>query len=99
MTTWGSPKKRSKVTTTAKRAPAKSAPSNALPTSRRGQASAELREAIEGREHEFAGIGFIAAGLLLGLAIYVNLAGPLVAVSRLWSAGSPGSADSSCRSH
>ena len=77
MTTWGSPKKRSKVTTTAKRAPAKPAPQAALPTSRRGQASAELREAIEGREHEFAGIGFIAAGVLLGLAIYVNLAGPL----------------------
>ena len=77
MTTWGSPKKRSKVTTTAKRAPARPAASAASPTSRRGQASAELREAIEGREHEFAGIGFIAAGVLLGLAIYVNLAGPL----------------------
>ena len=77
MTTWGSPKKRSKVATTTKRAPAKPAAQAASPTSRRGQASAELREAIEGREHEFAGIGFIAAGVLLGLAIYVNLAGPL----------------------
>jgi DNA segregation ATPase FtsK/SpoIIIE, S-DNA-T family len=78
MTTWGSPKKRSKTTTTAKRAPAKAAPVNtASSTSRRGQASAELRQAIEGREHEFAGIGFIAAGVLLGLAIYLNLAGPL----------------------
>ena len=78
MTTWGQPKKRSKTTTTAKRAPAKPAPVNAATsTSRRGQASAELRQAIEGREHEFAGIGFIAAGVLLGLAIYLNLAGPL----------------------
>jgi S-DNA-T family DNA segregation ATPase FtsK/SpoIIIE len=76
MTTWGQPRKRSKTTTTAKQAPATAAPT-AAPTSRRGQASAELREAIEGREHEFAGIGFIAAGVLLGLAIYVNLAGPL----------------------
>ncbi|MBK5333886.1 MAG: DNA translocase FtsK [Ilumatobacteraceae bacterium] len=77
MTTWGSPRKRPKTTTTAKRAPAKQAPAAASVTSRRGQASAELREAIEGREHEFAGIGFIAAGVLLGMAIYLNLAGPL----------------------
>ena len=77
MTTWGSPRKRPKTTTTAKRAPAKQPPAAASVTSRRGQASAELREAIEGREHEFAGIGFIAAGVLLGMAIYLNLAGPL----------------------
>ncbi|MEY2524479.1 MAG: segregation ATPase FtsK/SpoIIIE, family [Ilumatobacteraceae bacterium] len=77
MTTWGQPRKRSKTTTTAKRAPAKQAPAISSATSRRGQASAELREAIQGREHEFAGIGFIATGVLLGLAIYVNLAGPL----------------------
>jgi S-DNA-T family DNA segregation ATPase FtsK/SpoIIIE len=32
---------------------------------------------MEGREHEFAGIGFIAVGVLLGLAIYLDLAGPL----------------------
>ncbi|MDP9464448.1 MAG: FtsK/SpoIIIE domain-containing protein, partial [Actinomycetota bacterium] len=78
MTTWGQPKKRSKSTTTTKRAPAKpAAVATASSMSRRDQASAELRQAIEGREHEFAGIGFIAAGLLLGLAIYLNLAGPL----------------------
>ena len=78
MTTWGQPKKRSKTTTTAKRTPARPAPPAApMPSSRRGQASAELRQAIEGREHEFTGIGFIAVGLLLGMAIYVNLAGPL----------------------
>ncbi|MEP7201751.1 MAG: DNA translocase FtsK [Ilumatobacteraceae bacterium] len=78
MTTWGSPRKRSKTTTSAKRAPVKAPPPpTPAPTSRRGQASAELREAIEGRENEFAGIGFIAVGVLLGMAIYLNLAGPL----------------------
>src|SRR4051794_27622383 len=85
MTTWGQPKKRSKTTTTAKRPPAKAAPAKAAPakapaastSSRRGQASAELRQAVEGREHEFAGIGFIVAGVLLGMAIYLDLAGPV----------------------
>ena len=81
MTTWGQPKKRPKSMTTTKRAPAKQAKPaevvTASTTSRRGQASTELRQAIEGREHEFAGIGFIAVGVLLGLAIYLDLAGPL----------------------
>jgi len=44
---------------------------------RRDQASAELREAVEGREDEFWGIGFIGVKMLLGLAIYFQLAGPL----------------------
>ena len=77
MTTWGQPKKRSKATTTAKRPPAKPAAVASAPSSRRGQASAELRQAIDGREHEFAGIGFIVAGVLLGMAIYLDLAGPV----------------------
>jgi S-DNA-T family DNA segregation ATPase FtsK/SpoIIIE len=84
MTTWGQPKKRPKATTTTKRPPAKPAKPakpaevvTASTTSRRGQASAELRQAMDGREHEFAGIGFIAVGVLLGLAIYLDLAGPL----------------------
>ena len=46
-------------------------------TSRRDQASAEMREAVSGREDEFIGIGFIVVGALLGLGIYFNLAGPL----------------------
>ena len=76
--TMGQPNKRSKTTTTAKRAPTKAAPAAASsPTSRRGQASKDIRQAVEGREHEFAGIGFIAVGVLLGLAIYLDLAGPL----------------------
>jgi S-DNA-T family DNA segregation ATPase FtsK/SpoIIIE len=32
---------------------------------------------MEGREHEFIGVGLIGGGVLLGLAIYWNLAGPL----------------------
>ncbi len=36
-----------------------------------------MRTAIEGRENEFIGIGLIAGGVLLALAIYVKLAGPL----------------------
>ena len=48
---------------------------------RRRHVAARLRPScvrpIEGREHEFVGIGFIAVGVLLGLAIYLDLAGPL----------------------
>ena len=58
----------------------RSATSSATPpngSSRREQATDELRGAVEGREHEFIGIGLIAGGVLLGLAIYLNLAGPL----------------------
>jgi S-DNA-T family DNA segregation ATPase FtsK/SpoIIIE len=45
------------------------------PSTRRDQATAELRTAIEGRENEFVGIAFIAGGLLLALAVYLDLAG------------------------
>ena len=37
----------------------------------------ELRNAVEGREHDFIGFGLVAGGVLLGLAIYFGLAGPL----------------------
>ncbi|MFZ9629558.1 MAG: DNA translocase FtsK 4TM domain-containing protein, partial [Ilumatobacteraceae bacterium] len=46
-------------------------------TSRHNPSTSELRHAVEGREHEFLGIGLIVLGVLLGLAIYVDLAGPL----------------------
>ncbi len=46
-------------------------------SSRRDQASAELRDAVGGREHEFVGLGLIGLAVLLGLAVYFNLAGPL----------------------
>ena len=36
-----------------------------------------MREAVSGREDEFFGIGFLVVGVLLGLGIYFNLAGPL----------------------
>ena len=39
--------------------------------------SSELRSAVEGREHEFIGLGLIVVGILLGLGVYLNLAGPL----------------------
>ena len=44
---------------------------------RRGRAQADLRQAVEGREHEFVGIVLVGVGLLLALAIYFDLAGPL----------------------
>ena len=55
---------------------AKDADSGATPR-RRDQARAELSEAVSGREHEFIGIGFIFGGLLVGLAVYLKLAGIL----------------------
>ena len=43
---------------------------------RRGKASADLKQAVGGREDEFIGLAFIAAGVVLGLAMYLDLAGP-----------------------
>jgi len=43
----------------------------------RRAASGDLREAIDGREPEFVGIGLIVAGILVGLAVYFDVAGPL----------------------
>ena len=48
-----------------------------MPVSRRQQAGGELRGAVDGREDEFVGIALIAAGVLLALAIYFDLAGVL----------------------
>jgi S-DNA-T family DNA segregation ATPase FtsK/SpoIIIE len=45
--------------------------------SRREHTTDELRRAVGGRESEFLGAGLIVAGVLIGLAIYGNLAGPL----------------------
>ncbi|MFT7503794.1 MAG: S-DNA-T family DNA segregation ATPase FtsK/SpoIIIE, partial [Gammaproteobacteria bacterium] len=41
------------------------------------RAAAELRGAVDGREHEFLGLGLIGGGVLCALAVYVDLAGPL----------------------
>ncbi|MFW2333461.1 DNA translocase FtsK 4TM domain-containing protein [Ilumatobacter sp.] len=46
-------------------------------TRRRDVAQAELKHAVDGREHEFIGIALIVVGALLGLATYFDLAGPL----------------------
>ena len=86
MATWGSSNQRSKSSVPARGNGARSGTSSASksgskatpqPVSRRDQASAEMREAVSGREDEFIGIGFIVVGVLLGLGIYFNLAGPL----------------------
>ncbi|MEM9515811.1 MAG: DNA translocase FtsK 4TM domain-containing protein [Actinomycetota bacterium] len=45
--------------------------------SKRDRASDELRNAVDGREHEFLGLGLIGVAVLLGLAMYVDLAGPV----------------------
>jgi S-DNA-T family DNA segregation ATPase FtsK/SpoIIIE len=82
MATWGKPDRRSKATqrTAASARPAAgqgsasqaAANTDEFPRSRRDQATAELREAVEGREAEFWGIGLIGVGLLLGLGIYID---------------------------
>ena len=45
-----------------------------------GEASAQqsgLSHALGGREHEFLGMGLIGLAIVLGLAVYIDLAGPL----------------------
>ena len=37
----------------------------------------DVRQAVSGREHEFLGLVLIGAGVVLGLAMYLDLAGPL----------------------
>jgi S-DNA-T family DNA segregation ATPase FtsK/SpoIIIE len=56
----------------------------------RSQASAELRDAVAGRENDFWGIGLIAGGILLGLGLYGDFAGPLGRIVEVvfgWLAG------------
>ena len=58
--------------------------------SKRDRASDELRNAVDGREHEFLGLALIGVAVLLGLAMYIDLAGPVgTAVETLigWFAG------------
>jgi len=92
MATWGQPNRRSKTSaaparpaarpssrqSAANQGSAQSGNTAELPRSRRDQASAELREAVGGRENEFWGIGLVGVGLLLGLGIYMGgHAGPV----------------------
>ena len=69
MTTWG-PSKRQTSKSRQPNTGGASARARQQPTN-------EMRDAVDGREHEFIGIGLIVAGALIGLAIYFNLAGPL----------------------
>ncbi len=85
MSTWGPSKRRSGKRATKVSGRAAGSPSGGVrdatppdvPRSRRDRAEAELREAVDGREHEFIGLGLIGVGALLALAIYLDLAGPL----------------------
>jgi S-DNA-T family DNA segregation ATPase FtsK/SpoIIIE len=76
MSTWGPSNRRAKRQAPATPAKKPARPATGVAT-RRDQATVEIREAVQGREHEFVGIGLIVAGVLLGLAIYVEAAGPL----------------------
>ena len=90
MSTWGSSKK-SRASGPSRKGNARSGASrpassrskggvrDATPpgTRRRDVAQAELRQAVDGREHEFIGFALIVVGVLLGLATYFDLAGPL----------------------
>ncbi len=52
-----------------------------------------LRGAVGGREHEFVGIGLIGLAVVLGLAVYLDLAGPLgrgIETLMGWLVGSAG---------
>ncbi len=89
MATWGSkPRKAAPTRTTgtsrvgapknqSSRVLATKSTDSTVPMRRGGQARADLRSAVDGREHEFIGIAFIAGGVLVGLATYFKLAGIL----------------------
>lgn len=79
MTTYGPGQRRSSKQTSTKTPPRGSARTPVDPTggSKRKPASSEVRDIVDGREHEFLGIGLIVGGILIGLAVYLHLAGPL----------------------
>ncbi len=62
-TTWGAP-----------RSGAKRPAREPEPTATQ-KVAGSARRAIEGQEHEFAGLGLVAVGVLLGLAVYLKAAG------------------------
>ena len=65
----------------AKKPTSKKTPSRSNSAGRGDQAKAsqtgEVRRAINGRESEFVAIGFIVLGVIVGLAVYARLAGPV----------------------
>ena len=72
-----SPSTRGSTNSTAKTPATASGAGTGTGTGKRAQATAELRGAVQGREHEFLGIGLIVVGALLALAIYFGVAGVL----------------------
>ena len=46
-------------------------------SSRREQATGELKRALAGKEHDLYGLVLIVAGIILALGVYGNVAGPL----------------------
>ena len=79
MATYGPGQRRSGKQTSTKTPPRGSTRAPVDPTggAKRVKASDDARSAIDGREHEFLGIGLIVGGVLIGLAVYLHLAGPL----------------------
>ncbi len=67
---FGAPRRRPKARPQA--AASRAAPIDDEDTTHR---QGDVRRAIEGQEHEFVGLGLIALGVLIGLAVYVKLAG------------------------
>ena len=55
----------------------KGTPSKESAPAVKGARRGEVREAISGREHEFAAIALIVLGVIVALAVYVRLAGPV----------------------
>ena len=81
VTTWGPSKRRTKRSPAPRRAPARSSSADRTdpdaPRTRREQATDELRTGLDERQQELIGIGLLVGGLLLALATFFDLAGPL----------------------
>jgi S-DNA-T family DNA segregation ATPase FtsK/SpoIIIE len=93
MSTWGSKNSRGRepgrsnsarstsrsATSSGNRRPAPGGTRDLTPpsTKRRNSTHDELRKAVEGREHDLIGVVLICVGAVLGLAMYLDLAGPV----------------------
>src|SRR5829696_3539638 len=88
MTTWGPSKRRTKRSSSPARRPRAGAADDASRStggssrsgdgrSKRERAGEELRAGIDERQHELLGVGLIVGGVVLALATFFDLAGPL----------------------
>ena len=81
VTTWGPSKRRTKRSPAPRRGPARSSSADRTDPdasrTRREQATDELRTGLDERQQELIGIGLLVGGLLLALATFFDLAGPL----------------------